>query len=114
MIYNYEILNPLPVKDKPRYSSKGELLVPNIKSSYKWYLEAARNNTKTCDREYFLLFGDTKFNHSCKRIYNYGGIASLYITGEFKDFVDREISSRGNIEVEFVECEDDFDVWRAY
>lgn len=114
MIYNYEILNPVPIKGKPGYNNKGDFIVPNIKTSYRWYLEAARNNLETCDREYFLLFGDTKFDYSCKRIFWSNGKANVAISGEFKDFVDKEIKYRGGVELEYYESEQDFDSWRIY
>lgn len=116
MITKFEVINPVPIRTKPFYNKRGNLVIPNIATAgYKWYLEAARNNPRIGDREYFLLFSDTKFDNSCVRIIkDYVGRPCINPSGEFAKFIDREINARANVDIEYLYSEDNlYDVWQV-
>lgn len=113
MITKFEVINPLPIRTKPHLNRRGELVIPNIATlKYNWYLEVARDNVVTGDREYYILFGTTKFDSACiKLTKDYGRKYVIQIHGEFADFVHREINARANIDIEYLYSEDNYDVW---
>lgn len=112
MIHNYEIVNPVINKKKPHVDMHGVFIIPNIKKNYRYYIEAAIYNQQTCDKEYFLLLGMTNFNDNCRkcRVDDYGRL-KITIKGEIKDYIIREVKERGNVNVEYLESSDTFDVY---
>lgn len=113
MITKFEVINPIPIRTKPYLNRRGELVIPNIATlNYKWYIEVARDNTVTGDREYYILFGTTKFDSNCVRLTkDYGRRYAVQLMGEFADFVHREVNTRANVEAEYLYSEDAYDVW---
>lgn len=114
MLAKYEVINPLPIRTKPHLNRRGELVIPDIATlKYAWYLEAARDNVVTGDREYYILFGATKFDPSCiKLTKDYGRRYVVQLHGEFADFVHKEINARANVDVEYICSEENlYDVW---
>lgn len=113
MIYKYEILNPIPIITKPHLNRRDELVIPSIsKANYKWYIIGAQYNPTTNDREYYILFSNIKFDYNCiKLTKDYGRRYAITINGEFADYVYREINSRGNVNIDYLCSEDDFDVY---
>lgn len=113
MIAKYEVINPIIIRNKPYLNYRGELVIPNIASQrYKWYIEVARNNVITNDREYYILFSQHKFDYNCVKLTkDYGGRYVIRPHGEFADYITKEINIRGNVNIEFVECEQDYDTW---
>lgn len=113
MIAKYQVINPIPIRTKPYFNHRGQLVIPNINPlQYKWYLEVARDNTITNDREYFLLFSTIKFDYNCCKVFkDFGGRSVIIPHGEFADYLNKEISARANVDVEYLESEDDYDVY---
>ena len=113
MLVKYEVINPLPIRTKPHLNRRGELVIPNIATlKYNWYLEVARDNVVTGDREYYILFSITKFDPSCiKLTKDYGRKYVIQLHGEFADFVHREINTRANVDIDYLYSEDNYDVW---
>lgn len=112
-IYNYEILNPVISSKKPFYDIKRKLLFfPVNRSNYHYYVEVARNNKDTFAREYYVLLSNRKFDDNCRvcHVDNYGR-CQINLRGELKDYVIQETKYRGNIEVEYVESERDYDIF---
>ena len=112
MIHNYEIVNPVINKKKPHVDMHGVFIIPNIKKNYRYYIEAAIYNQQTCDKEYFLLLSTINFNDNCRkcRVDDYGRL-EVIIKGEIKDYIIREVKERGNVNVEYLESSDTFDVY---
>ena len=105
-IYNYEILNPVISPKRPFYDTKRKLLFfPANGSSYRYYID-------TFAREYYVLLSYRKFDDNCRicRVDNYGR-CQINLRGEIKDYVIQETKRRGNIEIEYVESERDYDVF---
>lgn len=113
MLHTYEIVNPVVNRKKPHVDTHGVFIVPNIRKNYKYYIEAAVYNQQTCDKEYFLLLGINNFNDNCRkcRVDDYGRL-KVPIKGEVKDYILRESKERGNVDFEYMESSDTFDVYR--
>lgn len=116
MITKYEVLNPITKRNKPYYNTKGLLVVPNVFSKhYKWYVEVARTNPITADRNYFILFSTERFDDNCIKVSKDSSKRPcIELHRELKDYVDREIHARGNVELEYIESETEYDVWELY
>lgn len=115
MITKFQVVNPIPIRTKPHLNRRGELVIPNIATMYyKWYVVVARDNTITGDREYFILFGHEKFDENCVRLYkDYSRQYAIKLQyGEFSDFINKEIATRGNVDIAYLYSEGlDYDVW---
>lgn len=111
-IFSYEIINPPTDRKKPFLDERGFFIIPNIRKRYCYYIECARNNTNTLCREYFILLSTVKFNESCRkcRVDDYGRL-KLKLHGELNDYVVREMPSRGNIKFEYLESENEYDIY---
>lgn len=115
MIYKYEIIKPVTDKKKPFVSNDGRFfIVPNFHTSYRWYIEVARYNTKIIDYEYFLLLSREKFDEHCRkcRLDDFCRLTVL-MHDRFKEYVTNAITIKGNVDFEYVESEDNFDVWQV-
>ncbi len=110
-INNYDIINPVASTKKPYFDTKKELFIFPIKRKYRYYVECALWGNDG-GREYYILLGMEKFNPHCRlcKVDQYGK-CSIKLRGEIKDFVEQETKSRGNIEFEYMESTEDFDVY---
>lgn len=108
-IIKYDILNPIPDKAKP-FLKKDTLYIP-IKANYRYFIEAAMNNAFG-GRDYFLLFGNTKFNNNCRTCQKDGyGRIKLKLKGEIKDYIYDKCKTYGNCDIEYIESAEDYDVF---
>lgn len=112
MIAKYKILNPLTDHKKPYYDTKRNLLIIPIRNNYKYFLEAAQYNPDKGINEYYLLLGSNKFDDSCRPCEtDMYGRCKLRVIGELKEYVLDQLEDRGNLEVEYVESGDGYDVY---
>lgn len=111
-IVKYNILNPISNNKKPFYKNNF-LYIPSI-GKYNYFLEASLQN-EYGGVDYYLLFGKTKFNEHCRKCItdNYGRV-KINIKGSIKDYVKEECERYGNINVDYVESADDYDVFTIY
>lgn len=112
MICNYEVLNPVVDTKSPFFNIKRGLFIFPINRKYRYYIECARNNEHDGNREYFILLSNIKFDKNCRicHVDSYGR-CQIKVRGEMKDFILRETKWRGNIEVEYIESTDAYDVF---
>lgn len=111
-IYKYEIISPMTIRTKPFIDSRGKFVIPNINKQYKWYLEANRYNPVTLYKEYFVLISETQFNEHCRKckVDNKGRLI-LDIHGEVEDYIKSEAKVRGNVNFDYYESTDYYDVF---
>lgn len=111
-IYKYEIINPITNRKKPYIDDKGYLIVPAIGKVYKYYIEASRFNPKKYDKEYFILLSTDKFSSQCKRcrVDDYGRL-KLVPHGEIKTILNQQMLEVGNVSFEYIESEEQYDVF---
>lgn len=108
-IVKYNILNPIAEKNKP-YVQHGLLYIP-IHGNYRYFVEASQDNTFG-GRTFYLLLGEKKFNHNCRICQKDGyGRIKLKLKGEIKDYVYNYCSIYGNIDFEYIESADGYDVF---
>lgn len=114
-IFQYEIINPVTDKNKPYYNDKIGLIVPHINKLYRYFVECARYNQQTFEREYFILLGVKQFNPNCRKckVDDYGRL-KIPIKGELKINVIAECRDRGNVQIEYIESTDCYDIFQIY
>lgn len=114
-ILKYEIINPITNRKKPHIDKYGAFIIPAIKKNYKYYIEVKRYNTTTLCYEYFIILSIIKFDSQCKkcRVDDYGRL-KLIVHGDIKDYIVNEINNRGNVEFNYMESEQEYDVWQVY
>lgn len=113
MIYKYEIVKPVTNRKLPYLDDRGVFIVPNARTMYNYYIEVKRYNPNTLCYEYFILLGTDKFDEQCRkcRVDDYCRL-KVILHGEVLDFVISEMKNRGNVQFEYYETEDNYDVWR--
>lgn len=112
MITKYDILNPIINKKSPFYNKKKGLFYFHTKTNYKYYLETSRLNQETNDLEFYILLSTEKFNPNCKQCHvdNYGR-CQIRPAGKLKDYILIECEERGNFIMDYIETEDNYDVY---
>ena len=113
MITKYDIINPITDKKGPFYNKKKGLFYFHTKSNYKYYLECSRINEKTHDIEFYILISDNKFNINCKQCHvdNYGR-CQIKPAGKLKEYILEESVQRGNFIIDYIESEENYDVYK--
>lgn len=111
-ILKYEILNPAKSNKKAFYDNKKNLLYIPIKNNYRYYVECALTNEYNGSREYYILLGKAKFDDNC-RLCNTDqyGRCRIKLNGELKEYIIEESKNRGNVDVEYVESDEHYDVF---
>lgn len=113
-IFKYKILNPVKDPKLPFYDNKKGIFYIPLNKKYRYFIEAS-----TYDEDkgysYFLLLSAIKFNLNCRlcNTDNYGRV-KVNIGGEFKDFVVKESEERGNVNIDYVETVDCYDVFNVH
>lgn len=112
-ITKYNVLNPKSDRKKPYYDISKDIFYFPVKTKYRYFVEASQFNLEKNVTEYFLLLGTTKFDENCRlcEVDGYGK-CKIKLKGEIKDYVKSECTERGNIECNYIETEDNYDVFR--
>lgn len=110
-IIKYEVINPVIDSNKAFYDTKKQLLFIPVKTNYRYYVECALNN-EFGGRDYYILLSRNKFDDNCRlcKTDQYGR-CQIKLRGEIQSYVEEETKYRGNIEVEYVESEDNYDIF---
>ena len=111
LILKYNLINPAIDKKKPYYDEKTRTLKFQVKSNYRYFIQATQINEVTHVKEYFLLLGTEKFDDACKKCQT--NQCSVSLSGEFKEFVISECKERGNIIVEYTESDEGYDAYNV-
>ena len=112
LILKYNLINLAIDKKNPNDKTKTKTLKFQVKSNYRYFIQATQINETTHIKEYFLLLGTEKFDDACKKCQtNQYGKCSVPLTNEFKEFVIEECKERGNIIVEYVESDEGYDAY---
>lgn len=111
-ILKYNLIDPAIDKHKPYYDIKNKVFRFQVNQQYNYFAQAYQINPVNNIKEYLLLLGKNKFDDSCKKcITNQYGKCNVHLTGEFLVFVKNECKERGNIIVEYMESDEDYDVY---
>ena len=113
MIVKYDLISPTATKDSPFYNQKKGLFYFKTKSNYKWYLECSRFNEEKQDIEFYVLLGEIQFDKNCKKCHvdNYGR-CQIRPTGKIKEYIISESEHRANFIFEYLETENNYDVYK--
>lgn len=111
-IVKYQVIKPVIDTKKPHVNKLGAFIVPNIKRFYTNYVEV-KNYNDIDGYEYYLLLGISKFDSNCRkcRVDDYARLI-VNLHDELKDYATKECNERGNLEFNYIESEDDYDVWQ--
>lgn len=96
-IVGFNILNPKIDNKKPFYNSKKNIFYFKVDKPYKYYIEVS--NTKDDDSiEYCILLSTVEFDENCRKCsVDLYGRCQIHPLGEFKNYIKRECTERGNI-----------------
>lgn len=110
-IYKYNIINPTTNTKKPFFDTKRGIFYIPLNKTYRYFVEAAIPHKDGGDH-YHLLLSKIKFNESCRlcNTDDYGRV-KVKLKGEIKHYVEKECRDRGNVNVEYIESIDDYDVF---
>jgi len=113
-IIKYAIIDPIPDKNKPYFDNKRNIFVIPTKTNYSWYILSYIDNGYG-GVDYYILLGKTKFNNHCRKCNtdNYGR-TKIKLLGELYNYVKDTCELYGNIEVEYIESAEDYDVFKIY
>lgn len=114
-IFKYQIINPAKDTKKPYYDDKkGILYITDIKTPYRYFVEAITANKEEGGNNYYIILGRNKFDNSCRICHTDGyGRCQVKVKGEIKDFIVNETNERGNININYIESTDDYDVFEV-
>lgn len=113
-INNYNIINKVIDRNKPFYYPNRNSIICRFKQRYNYYLEASRYNSTSCNYEYYLLVGKTKFNENALKINNDSyGRAIMRLHKDFHNYVKQECIERGNINIDYLESLELYDIYRV-
>lgn len=108
----FDIINPVTNKRKPRYDKEKDIFLFPVNIKYRYYIEASKTDKDTGLITYYLLLSKIKFSNQCRLCeVNMYSMCKIHPRGEFKDYVVRECNERGNITVDKIDSNSDFDTW---
>lgn len=113
MITKFNVLNPITDKRSPFYNQKKGLFYFHTKTNYKYYLECSSINEKNNDIEFYILLSTEKFDINCKQCHvdNYGR-CQIKPAGKVKEYILDQVKERGNFIMEYMESEDNYDIYK--
>ena len=112
-IYKFEVLNPTTDRKRPFYNKEKGLFIFPVKSKYRYFIECANINETTGQRDFYLLLSNTKFDENCRLCHTDSyGRCQVKVKGEIKDYIISETTYRGNIDIVYLESEDDYDIFK--
>lgn len=111
-ITTYDIIAPVSDKTKPRFFSKINSLVFRLDKKYKYYVEVSRYNKEEDIYSYFLLLSNYNFNINCRKINNDNyGRTIIILHNNLLEYIKAESKSRGNINIDYIESTNEYDVY---
>ncbi len=115
MIVKYEVVNPVTNRKRPYLDNKDYLIVPNAIKDYKYYIECRQYNPKDLCYNYYLLLGVEKFDENCRKC-NVDDYCRLKckLHGETLNFIKAQYLANGNNVCNYLESEDNYDVFIIY
>lgn len=111
-IYNYDLVTTKYDKNKHHYDNKRNIIYCKFKIVYKYYLECSRYNPETNTYDYYLMLSRKQFNDNCFKTYldTYGRI-QIKPHNNFKKYIESITNDSRNINLEYIESTDDYDVF---
>lgn len=109
-IFDYNVVKK-PVNKYPRYDAVTGVFYVKLDKVYSYYVAATRLNEKGV-KEYFLIFGNTKFDDNCIKcgIDSYGRY-KLKLNDDFKNFLKTMQDIEVNVNITYIESSDNYDVF---
>lgn len=111
-VYSYTVLTTTTDSKKPFFDEKKGIFYMPTKKKYRYFLECGNFNKATKGTDYFILLSDVKFHENCRlcRTDDYWR-CQIKVKGDIRDFIKSESADRGNVDVEYVETIENYDVY---
>lgn len=111
-LYNFDIVAPVIDKKKPFYLENRKSLVFRLDIKYNYYVECSQFNEDTQETDYYLLLSQNKFNDNCRKLqYDNYGRYKAFLHDKFREYVSNESKNRGNIDLEYIESTEEYDIF---
>lgn len=112
MINDFNIINPKTDKNRPFFDKKRGLFVFKLPNNYKYYIEVSGLD-KYGNVEYYFLLSKYVFDSNCRFCNkdDYGRF-KIHVGEELKNYIDREFTERGNLNINFIESRDKYDIYK--
>lgn len=108
----FDIINPVTNSKKPHYDTNKDLFLFPVDTKYRYYIEVRNIDENTGEYRYYLLLGRIKFSEHCRLCeVNMYGMCKIHPRGEFKEYVVQECVERGNVDMNKVDANSDYDIW---
>lgn len=108
----FDIVNPVTNGKRPHYDKNKDLFLFPVDTKYRYYVEARQYNTDTGEYKWYILIGKIKFSEHCRLCeVNMYGMCKFHPRGEFKEYIVRECEERGNVDMDKVDANADYDIW---
>lgn len=112
-IHKYQVINHITDAKKPFFDEKKGIFYVPVKHKYRYFVEAVVANTIEGGYDYYLLLGNTKFDVNCRLCNTDGyGRCRIKVKGQMKEFILDEIHNRSNLDIEYIESTDNYDVFK--
>lgn len=114
MIYNFNLIAPKTDSRKPFLNRDGFFVIPTGSIRYKYYIEVSRYHPVYQTEEYYVLLSDTKFDEQCRKG-RVDGIGRFCFRphGDMLAGIEHSMEVLGNVEVEYIESTDEYDLWQV-
>lgn len=111
-IIKYDLVEPVSDKSKPFYFANRHSIVCRFDTCYEYYIEVQQYNPDTNSYSFYLLMYKEKLNQNCRKINrdNYGR-SIMRLHNRLDDYVSQECKNRGNVNVDYLESTDEYDVY---
>ena len=112
-IFKYEVINPTTDNKRPFFDKRKGLFYAPLKKKYRYFVEATVLDENGCE-DYFIILGNVKFDKNCRLCHtdNYGR-CQIKVKGKIKDYILEEVTNRGNVDLEYIESTDTYDVFKV-
>ena len=108
----FDIINPVTNSKKPHYDVNKNLFLFPVDIKYRYYIEVRNIDENTGEYRYYLLLSKIKFSEHCRLCeVNMYGMCKIHPRGEFKDYIVQECNERGNVDMDKVDANSDYDIW---
>lgn len=108
----FDIINPVSNRKKPHLNKEQNLFMFPVETKYRYYIEARNIDENTGEYKYYLLLSTIKFSEHCRLCeVNMYKMCKIHPRGEFKEFLYNECTERGNVDMNKVDANSEYDIW---
>lgn len=113
-LYAFDVEAPVTNTKKPFYDKRRNFLYFRNSIKYKYYVECSQYNPETNDKEFYLLLSLEPISEHCRNLRRdcFGRYKAI-LHNDFKNYVMNESDTRGNIDIEYIESKEGYDIYKV-